>query len=250
VTSPNEAVTSPDEPVTDEAGPDRDAVAARRVLVLLVVAVAAALVAGVLLLARGDDPSTVDVDAAGVVDHIGPTAGQAVDAAMVAAESNLVEASGRRPAVVSLTDYEAASAVRELVEADGLEVRSFLVAVPGGIAGATDDPKAFRSAQLAEAESQIAEIEPLIPTVDDPEFVAFYEEEVERYHQMLDRIDAPLVFGALVEGAAGDLRAVASRDRVRAVFVGGAGRLTDDTEVRGLRPEETEEIGRPEFRPL
>jgi hypothetical protein len=241
------------EPDPDAADHDRSLSAARRSLTLFVVALAAALI-GLIALASGllDEDSadtTVTPDDDGAVREIGPDAGADVASYADERRQHLTEVEGRRVAVVSFTSYvdepEAADRL-----ADAVEVLSVLVAVPGGEVRIADSADEERAAAVAEAESQLEEISRLVNTVEDPEFASFYRAELIRYRKLLSAAEREdVVFGAVVQGRAGDLRALGARAGVRLVDVGDGAALADDARISGLRPEESITVGDPPFRP-
>lgn len=236
---------------------DPELAAARRVVGLLAVAVVAAVVGiGLVLVgAREDDPSTVGPSAADVIDtsdpssvSLGPPAGVDVPGYVDERTDALRRAEGRHVAVISLTGYSSVETVEDLLE--GLELDSYLIALVGDEARRSDDVDDVRDRVVADAEAQLPELEGIAPTVDDPEFIRFYEEEIARYRTLLEAADRDdVVFGLVVAGPASRLRALAERASVRLVDVGDSGELAADAVVTGLRPEEVAVTGQPPFRP-
>lgn len=235
-----------------EAATDPDAAAARRTLVLFGVAVAAAILGlAVVVLGTGGDDVVERDDAAPIAD-LGPRPGADLERHQAEAAESLAEAGGRRAAIVSFTEYvdEAdARAVLGLDDDPSVELRGWLVALPGGDPDVTTDIDRFREAAVAGAEDQLVEIERLLPTVDDADFAEFYEDELVRYRALIDQADAAPVFGAVVIAEASDLRALASQGAVRSVDVGPSDDIADGAVVRGIRPEETRTGGEPLVRP-
>lgn len=241
---------------------DRDLRAARRV-VLLFAASLAAVVAGVVMVllgARGDegppvlDPVDPSEDPSGgsdsqvVTEAIGPAPGEDLASYVEAREAVLGAVEGRYVAVVSLTGYSTPETVEDLM--GDLDLDSYLVAFVGDEPRRTSDIDETRDEIVEDAEAQLAEIEGLVPTVEDPEFVEFYRAEIERYRAVLDEPDRDdVVFGLVVHGPASELRALAARASVRLVDVGVSDRLSDGAVVTGLRPEERSVAGEPAFRP-
>lgn len=238
---------------------DPDLRSARRTLAFFVVALMAVIAGFILVLSgnRGDDgavtiaggpdPADEDVDDAGV-GRIGPTPGQDVERYVADRRAALESVEGRRLAVVSLTGYSSVDTVEDLLE--DLDLDRYLVALVGG------EPLETRSVDdafadvVADAEMQLSELEQLAPTVEDPEFAAFYEDEIERYRRILDSADGgDVVFGMVVVGTAADLRALGSRASVRLVDVSDSTQVDGGVPARGVRPEETATIGEPPFRP-
>lgn len=239
--------------------PDPDLRAARRTLVLFVVAVGAAVAGFVLVLVgdRGDDGGSTIADAGlespvapdGSTAHIGPEAGTSVDRHIEERSRALSEVEGERVAVVSLTGYSTAETVEDLLS--DVELDRYLIALVGDEPRATRDVDSTIADVRDEAEEQLAEIEKIAPTVeDDPDYSQFYAQEIERYRRLLEAADRDdVVFGVVVEGRTADLRALASRASVRLVDVGSTDSLDRGAPVRGLRPEETATVGEPPVRP-
>ena len=116
--------------------------------------------------------------------------------------------------------------------------------VKGGVAGWVD-------AQMGDKRSERDEIRRLLPTVDDPQFQAFYEEEVARLDALLEQVDpnGPLVFAVVVRAPSSQLQALRNSHQVRLVDVASSSKLDPDDPVRGLRPEETIKANDPPTRP-
>lgn len=251
-----------DEPAPAVPSPpaaDQDLRAARRTLVLFVVALGAAAAGFVLVLTgnRGDDGGSTIADAdvessdAGddVAAQIGPDRGSSVERYLDERRRALTEVEGERFAVVSLTGYSTVGTVDDLL-AD-VELDRYLVALVGDGPRSTRDVESTVADVRADAEEQLAEIEKIAPTVeDDPDYSQFYAEEIERYRRLLEAAERDdVVFGLVVIGRAADLRALGSRASVRLVDVGSSDSLARDATVRGLRPEETATVGEPPVRP-
>jgi hypothetical protein len=233
---------------------DQDDRAARRVLLLfafsLIVVGLGGLVTVSLRDTGSDDPS---VAAAGgpLPTGLGPSPGEPLPAYSEAREKALATATGTRTAVVSFGRYVNEAQARAAV--GKLTVTSLLAAVPGGSPSVVTGSMAeWVNAQVAENRSERDEIRKLIPTVDDPQFKTFYEEEVARLSKLVDSVkpDGALVFGAVVKGPVADLRAAAGAPDVRLVDVGPSADVKADTPVRGIRPEETERANDPPTRPI
>lgn len=222
--------------------------AARRVVLLFVAALAAAAGAAIVVLVGGD----ADDDAAiaeQAVSTIGPTPGADIAAHVATRTDALAALDGRVVAVVSFDRYVPAAEVGDLL-GGGVEAEALFVAMPGGEPTLTTDPAAFRSAAVAEAQSQLTEIRALVPTVDDEEFAEFYRAEIVRYEQVVAAAErADIVFAALVRSTGPEMRAVASRPGIRLVDAVGGTVAAPDATLGGLRPEETGRAGTPEFRP-
>ena len=248
---------SPDDPSGDGTV-DPDLRAARRTLVLFVVALGAAAAGFVLVLTgnRGDDGGSTIADADSesteaddAAAQIGPERGSSVDRYLAERRGALTEVEGERAAVISLTGYSTVETVDDLLADVTLD--RYLVALVGDEPRATRDVENTIADVRADAEEQLAEIEKIAPTVeDDPDYSQFYAEEIERYRTLLDASQRDdVVFGIVVVGRAADLRALGSRASVRLVDVGPSATLARDATVRGLRPEETATVGEPPVRP-
>lgn len=233
--------------------PDGDLRAARRSLMLFVVALAAGLV-GLIVIANGwtDEDATDtrvgsgEIEAAG---SIGPDVGVEVAPYVDERAGHLREVEGRRAAVISFTGYVSGEEAATLV-GDDLQREALLVALPGDSVRISGSPSDARAEAVAEAESQLEEIGSIAPTVEDGEFASFYRAELIRYRKVLAEADrTDVVFGAVVVGRASDLRAAASRAGVRLVDVGESAEVPDPGAMSGLLPEESITTGEPAFRP-
>ena len=183
---------------------------------------------------------------------LGPLPGTSVAAYVRAAEDELTDLADERAAVVSFAGYRTPEQAAALV--DGTEVVSWLVALPGGRPQelAPDrDLASWTKAQRDEATAEKKALEQLLPTVEDPDFKRQYQADIDHLKALLavgsDRRD--VVFGALVVGAADELRAIADRPDVRLVDVDTDATPPSSTAFEGLRPEETIEAGEPPTRP-
>ena len=233
---------------------DEDDRKARRVLLLFAFSLIVVGLGGLVTVALrdrgGDDPS---VAASGplATAGVGPAPGEPLPAYTEARRKALAEASGNRAAVVSFGKYVNEAEARAAV--GKLTVTSLLAAVPGGAPSVVTGSMAqWVEAQVAENRSERDEIRKLIPTVDDPTFKKFYEEEAARLSKLVDTVkaDGPLVFGAVVKGSAADLQAAARAADVRLVDVAPSSNITPETPVRGIRPEEAERANDPPNRPV
>ena len=184
-------------------------------------------------------------------ESIGPVAGTAVPAYIGDRKLVLASAQGERVAVVSLAAYATEADARAAV--GSLPVAGFIVAAPGAnpVTVTTGlDVWAREQAKVDEAERN--EIKSLIPTVDDPNFKKFYQQEVVRLDKAIADVSptSPVVFAVIVRGPAPDLQALGAKPGVRLVDAGLTAQTTPDTAFRGLRPEETEKAGLPPNRPV
>lgn len=177
---------------------------------------------------------------------IGPLPGATLDAYERSARRSLSQATGRRVAVVSFNRYLTETDAREIVPG----ARALLVAAPNGPPRVVDDVGIWAETERDAAEAEKAELESLIPTVEDPAFATQYRRDIARLERLLDRIDPAgrVVFGAVIEDDAVELRLIAKDGAVRLVDVArpGAGEVNT---FRGLRPEERAVANDPPTRP-
>lgn len=177
---------------------------------------------------------------------VGPSFGAEVPGYVEERHERLDEMEGDVRAVVSFTAYASDEDARSTV---GGDVEGWLVAAPGGEPRVTADPSAWRVESADAAREEAAELEALIPTVEDDEFAAQYRADVDRALELAEALDAgdPIVFGVVITGDAAELRRLRRAPEVR---------LVDPVEPdargapRGLRPEETAVVGQPPERPL
>lgn len=206
---------------------------------------------------RSDNP-TSDRDAGSAsseeggpsADGIGPFPGEEIAAYTAARAQALATAKGDRVAVVSLGKYMTEAEARAAM--GRLEVVKLLAAAPAGSPSVVNGTMAdWANEQVAGNRGERDEIQRLLPTVDDPQFKAFYEQEVDRLTKLIDSVkpDGPHVFAVAVRGPAPDLQALARAPDVRLVDVGPSAKLPPDTPLRGLRPEEKEKANDPPTRP-
>ncbi len=228
---------------------------ARRVLLFFAFSLVAAGLGGLVTVTQrdrgADDPQIGASRGPLPSSGIGPAPGEDLRPYIEARAEALASVKGTRTAVLSFGKYVSEAEARAGV--GKLAVRSLLAAVPGGAPSiVTGNVTQWVDTQLAENRSERDEIKKLIPTVDDPQFKKFYEEEAARLSHLVDNVkaDGPLVFGAVVKGSAADLRAAATRPDVRLVDVAPSADLARETPVRGIRPEETERANDPPTRPV
>ena len=182
----------------------------------------------------------------------GPNPGRQVDDYLADRRSALADADGTHSAIVSLASYlddgEAADLVRTGVEA-------WLVAGMGGTPEQTEDVDAWRSERAATARAEADELDSLIPTAEDPEFVRQYQRDRDRLRRMADRLDDgdAVVFAVVVRAPADELRAISGREGIRLVDpidpLDSRDALDARAAPRGLRPEERVVVGQPPERP-
>ena len=235
------------------ASPEPDAVAVERLLLRFAAAIVAFLLAAGVGLALTRDEEIVDSVATGgdggaALERaaVGPLPGATLDAYERSAGRRLSEARGRQTAVVSFSRYLTEGDARQVVP----NATALLVAAPHGSPRLTGDLAAWAEEERAAAEAEKAELESLIPTVDDPAFATQYRRDIDRLERLLERIDPQgrIVFGAVVEEDAAELRLIAKDGAVRLVDVAlaDAGEITT---FRGIRPEERDVANEPPTRP-
>ncbi|MGI8661673.1 MAG: hypothetical protein ACR2LQ_00480 [Acidimicrobiales bacterium] len=260
----------PDSAEGDHDPVDVELVAARRVALVVVGAVAALLIAGVVAVVvrpgRSEDPSAVIEASSGVelpgasVRSIGPSAGENIEGYVSARRQVLAGIGDRdeRVAVVSFVRYRTssdASAVLSEARVDtAISVLGQLVAAPGGdptlVTGSLDD---WAAALRANAEADRSQDEQILPTVEaGSEFIAFYQRELLRLAAVRDgaRADGPVVFGLVVRAKGSALRTLAARAEVRLVDVGTGSDEASDAAYAGLLPDDTMTTGSPPQRPI
>jgi hypothetical protein len=234
--------------------PDADDRAARRVLLLFAFSLIALGLGGLVTVSlqdSGEDDPRVAAGGPLPSAGLGPAPGEPLAAYSQARGRALDSATGTKAAVVSFAGYLNEAQARAAV--GKLTVTSLLAAVPGGPPSVVTGSMAeWVDAQVAGNRNERDEIRKLIPTVDDPQFKKFYEDEVTRLSQLVDSVkpDGALVFGAVVKGAVDDLRAAAGAPDVRLVDVAPSADIAPETPVRGVRPEETERANDPATRPI
>lgn len=232
---------------------DADQRAARRTLALVAVALLAVLVGVVVVvvttLTRDDQASTQTIGGPEAVTAVGPPEGVDV-ASYVGGRAQLPSDLGRaRVAVVSFTTYLDPEQALELMPTSA-DVVGRLVALRGGepafITGGLD---AWRRRAQADAAAEADEIDALLPTVDDPEFDAFYRRESVRLRGLAADTSDDVVFGVVVVVDGVGLATLVSTPGVRLVDAAAGDRLAATAAVAGLRPEEVTLTGEPPTRP-
>lgn len=239
--------------MTAPAGDAGDERAARRVVVLFAVAVAAALSGVVVLVAGAGERSGTSA-----VDAIGPRPGTPVAGHETAARNDLARADGWRVAVVSFGRYATEGDARRAAAAAEVEVGALLVAAPGGAPAVVNVEAGlgrWAAETAAAARDEAAELARLLPTVDQDDFAAVYREDLAAAEAVVAALDADpagidLVFGLVVRGPAERLRALAAQPGIRLVDPAAGDRLADGAALHGLRPEETVRAGEPARRPV
>jgi hypothetical protein len=251
--------TDPVRPAPGPRGSDAEDRKVRRTLLLFAVSLVVVGLGGLVAVTfgRGDDPTNrpgsgeeSSEEAGPSADGIGPFPGEEIAAYSAGRAQALATATGDRVAVVSLKRYMPEPEARATM--GRLQVVNLLAAAPAGSPSvATGTMADWVNGQVGGNRSERDEIQRLLPTVEDPQFKAFYEEEVGRLTRLIDSVkpDGPHVFAVTVRGPAPELQALAAAPDVRLVDVGPSAKFPPDTPVRGLRPEETERAGEPPTRP-
>ncbi len=183
--------------------------------------------------------------------EVGPVPGTELPGYVTSRKAALAAAREERVAVVSLTKYSTQAQARAVVGAT--PVVALLVAPPGTApATVTGDLAAWVGTQSASLQAERDEIKKLIPTVDDPAFKTFYNEEVARLDKALKNFapTSAMVFGVVVKGPAAALQALGAKAEVRLVDVADTANPDPKAVYRGLRPEETAKANQPELRPV
>jgi hypothetical protein len=230
----------------------------------LVLLAAAALVvflfaAGIAAAAAHKDRASPSVDGGGgssagpaeVSTSTGPLPGTDLASYVAGRADALAKAKGEWAAVVSFTGY--------LNERDGrarladVEVRALLVA-PAGAAGEAVSGDLGEWAQKAkkDAQDEKANLKSMAASTEDKDFKDQFQADIARLDKLLAAVDAKgaIVFGAVVVGQAGDLKALGGADGVRLVDLIGRRVPAALTGVRGVRPDETVRAGTPANRPV
>lgn len=241
--------TEPRFPMTADDGP------ARRVLLLLAASLVIVGLCGLLAVTVTDwpgssTPTVVTKDAGALSSGLGPQPGDDVAGYTAARKTGLGAATGDRTAVISLPAYVSESEAR--AAAGQAKVVGLLAAVPGGLPSVVIGSMAdWVNGQVADKRSDRDEIQKLVPTVDDPQFKTFYQDEIARLNKLLDGVepDGPLVFGVIVQAPSTALKALDGSPQVRLVDVAPSAVVPPGTAFRGLRPEEATKANDPPARP-
>ncbi len=241
--------TDPRFPVTTE-----DDTAARRILLLFAASLIVVGLGGLLAVTVTHWPgkatrTAVAKDAGTPSSGLGPQPGDDVAGYLANRSTALAAATGDRTAVISLPDYVSEAQARAAV--GPAKVVGVLAAVPGGLPGVvTGSMSDWVNGQVADKRSDRDEMKQLVPTVDDPQFKAFYQDEIARLNKLLDGVsaDGPLVFGVVVQAPAAALQTLGGSGQVRLVDVAPPGVVRPGTAFRGLRPEETAKANDPPTR--
>jgi hypothetical protein len=193
-------------------------------------------------------------ESGGAVVSIGPLDGAVIAQYLPDRQAALEKATGERAAVVSLDHYATEAEARAVTLTGQLHVVALLACPPGGSPSVvTGSMAAWAQQQRAgttQERDQNAEL--LKNGVDDPDFRAFYQSEVARLNKLLVGIDpgGRVVFGLVVTGPAADLQALAKNASARVVDVAPSAKVNDQTEYRGIRPEQATTVNQHDPRPF
>jgi hypothetical protein len=191
-------------------------------------------------------------ESGGAVVSIGPLDGDDVNQYIHDRQEPLQKATGDRAAVVSFDKYVTEADAR--AAAGQLHVVGFVAAPPGGAPSVvTGDMAAWAQQQKASATDQRDQTAELLKNgVDDPDYKAFYQQEVARLNKVLAGINPKgnVVMGVVVTGPAAELQALAKRPDVRLVDVAPTAKVNDQTEYRAIHPEQTSTVKQNDPRPF
>lgn len=226
-------------------------VAVQRLLLRVALAfVAVVFAGGIFVLSRDDDGSADPAGGlvAGPANAIGPLPGANLGTHVADQKAAAPSGTGRRWAVVSFTTY--VTAVDAAARVAPAKPAAYLVAGSGGTPSVVTDLTKWSTAERDAAAQEKADIERLLPTVDQPDFAAEYRRQVERLQKLLASLDpsGAVVFAVLVETDQPQRAVLTARNDIRLVDVGAASK-PDLASVRGLRPEEVARAGDPPTRP-
>jgi hypothetical protein len=242
---------APDAPITDE---ERERTR-RQVVRLLAAVVAVAIATAVAFLASHHTSGGGGIDTGGAiadpVDAIGPVAGVELASYTQRRQVALDKVTTPRATVVSFAQYMTEAEARRVLQ--GYDVKGLMVAPPGGeadvVRGRLDQ---WAASARQDAADQKVQFQDYLKDTKDPDFVKQYQAEVVR----LDRLEKSLapggaiVFGALLVADPAALHRLASTTGVRLVDVAATSHIPTDTNIHGLRPEETAKADTPLTRPF
>jgi hypothetical protein len=191
-------------------------------------------------------------ESGGAVVSIGPLDGNDINTYIQDRKAALQKASGDRAAVVSFDKYVTEADARAAV--GQLHVVALVAAPPGGAPSmVTGDMATWAQQQKASATDQRDQTQELLKNgVDDPDYKAFYQQEVARLNKVLAGVNPKgnVVMGVVVTGPAAQLQALATRPDVRLVDVAPTAKVNDQTEYRALHPEQTSTVKQNDPRPF
>ncbi len=196
-----------------------------------------------------DDGPVTDAGAA----TVGPSIGGAIDDHIAEREAELeaADSDARRLAVVSFNGYLDADTVAGIVGEGTLEAQLRVPSEgeePFRVVVADGDLSEAVAAELERERDRIAaeeeEFRRLLDsgTIEDPEFEAFYEAEIERLAGMRNLLDSGsgTVFAVVLEARVDDLRVLADHEEVRLVDIAPGDVATlEDATFYGLLPDES-----------
>jgi hypothetical protein len=193
----------------------------------------------------GISPSADDIGAS-----TGPLPGTDLTTYVTTRTGVLPKAKGDWAAVVSFAGYLSDGDARARLR--GVDVQALLVAPPGGAPEVVSgDLTAWAQKAKTDAAEERANLQSMASTTDDADFKAQFQADIARLDKVLAALNpnGQVVFGAVVEGSAGDLRALAGTAGVRLVDLVGRRPPTPLALLRGVRPEEAARAGTPPTRP-
>jgi hypothetical protein len=200
--------------------------------------------------ASGPPPVVETVTTLPAAPEVGPAPGTEIAGYITARKAALAATAEERVAVVSLAKYSTQAQAKTLA---GTNTVVALLVAPAGVAPAvvTGDLATWSKEQTAATTAERAEIAKLIPTVTDPAFKKFYNDEVARLDKALKNFapTSAMVFGMVVKAPAAALKTLGTKAEVRLVDVAPTAAPAPDTIYRGLRPEETAKANEPPLRP-
>lgn len=248
-TEPRPDVAS-DAPITDEERERTRTQVVRLLAGIVAVAIAAAVV---VLAHRGSGGGGIDTGGAiaDSVDAIGPVAGVELATYTQRRQVALAKVTTSRATVVSFTQYMSEGDARRLLQ--GFDVKALLVAPPGGEADVVRGGLAqWATSARQDAADQKVQFQDYLKDTKDPDFVKQYQAEVVRLDKLATSLSAsgPIVFGAVLVADPGGLHRLSTTTGVRLVDVAATARIPTDSNIHGLRPEETAKAGTPLTRPF
>jgi hypothetical protein len=240
-----------DAPITDE---EREHTR-RQVVRLLAAVVAVAIAAAIVFLASHHSSSNSGIDTGGAIadpiDAIGPVAGVELPTYTQRRQVALDKVTTPRATVVSFAQYMTEADARRVLQ--GYDVKALLVAPPGGEADVVHGRlEQWAASARQDAADQKVQFQDYLKDTKDPDFIKQYQAEVVR----LDRLEKSLspggaiVFGALLVADPPALHRLASTTGIRLVDVAANTHIPTDTNIHGLRPEETVKADNPLTRPF
>lgn len=178
---------------------------------------------------------------------VGPAPGTDIAAYAADRHATILEDQKASAAIISFNKY--------LLDTDppaalnGMTIKRYLVAAPGGKPAVTDDVAVWRKQQRAAAERERKGIMDIIPTVGDPEYLKQYQADLQLWNRMIQELDrgVAVVFGVVVQGSYDQIRRTVAHPAVRLVDVIDS-RSIATQDLHGALPEE-KVAGQPSARP-